>query len=82
MNAEKHLPPIEGKVVRSEDVHLDGHRWLRCRFYDCNIIVERGDFEVLLCEFHRCKLQAKGDRARAILNLAKLFYPDFPLISE
>jgi len=69
------------QTFRNEDIYLDGHSWFNCKFYDCNVIIERGEFDVLQCEFTRCKLTAKGN-AIAILKIAKLFFPQIPLIND
>lgn len=70
---------VEHKTFKNEDMYMDGHSWFRCKFINCNIIIERGDFDVIFCNFDKCKLTAKGN-AVAILKMAKLFYPQIPLI--
>ena len=71
------IPVIE-KIFRKEDVYLDGHSWERCLFDNCNIIIERGEFDLINCEFYNCRLTLRGN-AIAIAKVLKLFYPDMPI---
>ncbi len=73
------LTKIEHNEFNDQDIRLDGKSWFSCLFYNCNIIMEIGDFEIVDCEFNGCKLTAKGN-AIAILKVAKLFFPGIPLI--
>ena len=73
--------PIRNQTFNNEDVYLDGHSWFNCKFDKCNIIIERGEFDLVQCSFDSCKLTAKGN-AIAILKVAKLFYPQIPLIND
>ena len=66
--------PIIGQTYKDDDIYFDGHSWVDCKFDNCNIIIERGEFDVFNCEFNRCKLTPKGN-AIAILKMAKLISP-------
>lgn len=70
---------VKGKTLKNQDVYLDGHSWVKCHFDGCNIIMERGDFDLISNSFNNCKLTAKGG-AEGILKLAKLFFPQIPLV--
>jgi len=70
--------PVTEKIFRNEDIYLDGHSWKRCLFYNCNIIIERGEYDLIECEFHSCRLTLRGN-AIAIAKVLKLFYPDMPI---
>ena len=73
--------PIESQTFKDEDIYLDGHSWFGCKFINCRIIIERGEFDVMQCSFDSCKLVAKGN-AVSIVKTLKLFYPGIPLIDE
>lgn len=73
--------PVRNQTFKDEDVYLDGHNWFNCKFYNCNIIIERGEFDVVQCTFDGCKLVAKGN-AVSILKIARLFFPQIPLIND
>lgn len=70
---------VANEKFHDQDISLDGKSWFSCNFYNCNIILERGDFDLALCKFNGCKLTAKGN-AISILKVAKLFFPGIPLI--
>jgi len=72
---------VEHEKFLREDIYLDGHSWFRCTFKNCNIIIERGEYSVIQCDFNGCKLTAKGN-AIAILKIAKMFFPQIPLIDD
>jgi len=69
---------VKEKIFVNQDVYLDGHSWNKCTFKNCNIIVERGDFDAVNCTFDSCRLTAKGG-AIAILKIAKGFFPQIPI---
>ena len=72
---------VKEQAFTNEDIYLDGHSWDDCTFRDCNIIMERGDFDCINCLFEHCRLSARGGVV-AILKIAKLFYPQIPLIES
>jgi hypothetical protein len=72
---------VRDKTFENQDVNLDGRTWIGCKFGDCNIIMEYGDFDVISCTFERCRLSARGG-AVGILKLAKGFFPQIPLIES
>lgn len=71
--------PVRDQTYKNEDIYLDLHSWFDCKFHSCNIIIERGDFDVVNCTFENCRLTAKGN-AVAILKLIKIFFPELPLM--
>ena len=73
--------PVRNQTFKNEDIYLDGHSWFKCKFHNCNIIIERGEFDVVQCEFQDCKLTAKGN-AISMLKIVKLFFPQIPLIND
>lgn len=78
-----HLDPskriqVRGKTFENQDVNLDGHTWMDCKFINCNIIVEWGDFDLISNTFDHCRLIAKRG-AEGILKVAKVFFPQIPL---
>lgn len=71
-------PKISTQSFSKRDIYLDGNDWENCEFNECNIILERGDFSVVNCDFIKCKLTMKGP-AIAITKIIKLFYPELPI---
>ena len=72
---------VDGEVFENQDVKLDFTRWKNCTFRNCNIIVKHGEFDLVGCNFDKCRLTLNGN-AVAILTIAKLFYPQIPLIND
>lgn len=70
---------VKDRIFTNQDIYFDGHSWNKCTFKNCNIIVERGDFDAVYCNFDGCRLTAKGG-AIAIIKLGKLFFPQIPVI--
>lgn len=70
---------IENQEFENQDIKLDFSRWRKCTFKKCNILVKHGEFDVVDCKFHDCKLTMYGN-AVAVMQIAKLFYPNIPLI--
>lgn len=70
---------VEKKVFENQDVYIDGHSWIDCKFIKCNIIAERGDFDLVSNSFDGCRLSVKGP-AEGIIRLAKGFFPELPVI--
>lgn len=73
--------PVEHQTFTDDDIYLDEHSWFDCKFINCRIIIERGEFDLIQCSFDTCKLIAKGN-AISIIKLLKLFYPDIPIIND
>jgi hypothetical protein len=65
---------VENEAFEGQDIFLDGHTWKQCTFTNCNIIMERGEFDLVGCSFNGCRLSARGG-AMTILKVAKLFFP-------
>jgi len=71
---------VEENVFVGQSIRLDYSKWINCVFKDCEIIAKIGDFDLIGCEFHGCKLTLKGE-AQTVARLMYLFYPDkIPLI--
>ena len=58
-----------------ERVRLDYTSWNGCIFKECEIVAVVGDFDLINCEFHGCKLSLSGN-ASTIAKLMYVFYPD------
>ncbi len=69
---------VEGQTFKGQDVKLDFTRWRHCDFVECNIIVEFGVFDLVECDFARCKLTLTGNAVN-ILTVCKLFFPQIPV---
>lgn len=69
---------VRGKTFENQDVNLDGHTWIECKFRNCNIIIQWGDFDLISNTFDGCRLTAKGG-AEGILKAIKVFFPQMPL---
>ena len=50
----------------NEVVNLEGGDWTDCKFLNCEIVVEEGNFRVYSCIFDRCRLTAKGGAIEVI----------------
>jgi len=70
---------VENQTFKNKDIFLDGHSWKKCGFINCNIIIEKGDYDVIDYDFIKSRLSARGN-AVAILKVCKMFFPQIPLI--
>lgn len=70
---------IKGQTFENEDVDIDYTKYEDCTFKNSNIIVQDGIFGLKNCDFDSCKLTMLG-RAKNIILLAKLFFPDIPIV--
>jgi membrane protein implicated in regulation of membrane protease activity len=65
---------VKNKVFQDQDVFIDGHSWTNCKFIHCNIILERGDFDLIQPHFDGCTLTVRGP-AEGILRLERAWFP-------
>ncbi len=65
---------VKKEEFKDQDIRLDGHSWSDCIFRGCIVIVEKGDFDLIHCDFHECKLSLDGG-AVAIAKVIDLFQP-------
>jgi hypothetical protein len=72
---------VENQTFRGEDIKLDFTRWRKCDFMESNIIVKYGEYDLVDCDFTRCKLTLAGN-AISIMRICKLFFPQIPIIGE
>ncbi len=70
---------VEAEVFTNQDIKLDFTRWKECTFKNCNIIVKYGEFDLVGCNFDKCKLTLDGN-AVSILKVCKMFFPQIPVI--
>jgi hypothetical protein len=66
---------IRNQTFRNEDVHLDGYSWLGCRFIECSLLVNKGDFDTVSCTFTDCN-PVFGPDAMGVLRAAVMMAPD------
>ena len=72
---------IIGKTFRNERIDLENTAFQKCSFINCEIYADKGNFNLVNCNFSKCKLSL-GKSAAAITKLLTLFYPDMPLWVE
>jgi hypothetical protein len=63
---------VDSKVFTNEDIMLDFNRWRNCTFRNCNIIVKYGEFDLVSCNFDKCRLTLNGN-AVAVMKVCELF---------
>ena len=52
--------PFEDKWFNQKRVELDGFRFVRCRFDECELIVRSGNIDIEACVFNNCQFQFQG----------------------
>jgi hypothetical protein len=70
---------VDGEVFENQDVKLDFSQWKNCTFKKCNIIVKYGEFDLVGCNFDKCRLTLDGN-AVTIAKMIEMFSrrpPDF-----
>lgn len=68
---------VDGEVFENQDVKLDFTRWKNCTFRNCNIIVKHGEFDLVGCNFDKCRLTLDGN-AVVIMKVCGLFAQQSP----
>ena len=63
------------EMFKGQDIRLDGHHWEDCTFENCNIILEKGYFDIINCNFQNCRLTLDGE-AIAIAKVIDMFQPE------
>lgn len=62
---------ISGRWYQKKHIQLDGYKFIRCRFDDCEVITVKGTFDIDHCYFSNCIFQY-GDNAQKVLKLYNL----------
>jgi hypothetical protein len=66
------------KKFTKERIHLDGHGYENCVFWECLIVLERGETEIRSCQFQKCQILLLG-QALKIAKILQTFLGDKPL---
>jgi hypothetical protein len=67
------LEPIHDRTFRNTSLFIDGQRFVRCRFEDCQLIYEgRDEVDFQDCTFERCSWTFDGAAERTIGFLSTL----------
>ena len=72
---------IIGKTFRNERIDLENTAFQKCSFINCEIYADKGNFNLVNCDFSKCKL-ILGKSATTIAKFLRLFYADMPLWVE
>jgi hypothetical protein len=57
---------IRGQWFLHQPIYLDGYKFVKCRFDQCNIITSKGTFIIENCFFWQCKFYYLDEALRVI----------------
>src|SRR5689334_1192458 len=69
---------IEGKWFYRQNITLDGYKFVRCRFDNCNVYTTKGTFSIDRCFFGSCMFYYNEESKRSV----QLFIGTFPAPDE
>ena len=73
---------IIGKTIRNERIDLENTAFQKCSFINCEIYADTGNFNLVNCDFSKCKLSL-GKSAAAItkpVSYTHLTLPTTPYV--
>jgi hypothetical protein len=66
------------RTIENVSVNIDGFSWQNCTFNNCEIVVSKGDYDLINCHFNHCRLSLR-DNAIAVAKVIELFMGGQPL---
>ncbi len=66
------------RTIEDISIELDGYSWQSCTFKNCEIILSKGDCDVVGCTFDNCRLTLL-DKALGIAKIIALFSQGKPI---
>ncbi len=78
------METILGKSFKDQEILVDDHNYVNCKFKNCTIIFTGGDHSLVNVQFENCQITITGlaSKTMQFLQAVGLLQPPVPQIAE